>query len=133
MKLQASHLYKSFGAQDVLSDASLTVKGNEKIALVGRNGCGKTTLLKMICHLEEPDQGSVVIASGTRIGYLSQITFEDEERTVYEELLAVFDELTTLQARLESQALVLEHDASSAQLEKYEKLQNRFEALGGYD
>lgn len=133
MKLQASHLYKSFGAQDVLSDASLTVKGNEKIALVGRNGCGKTTLLKMICHLEEPDQGSVVIASGTRIGYLSQITFEDEERTVYEELLAVFDELTTLQARLESQALVLEHDASGAQLEKYEKLQNRFEALGGYD
>ena len=90
MKLQASHLYKSFGAQDVLSDASLTVKGNEKIALVGRNGCGKTTLLKMICHLEEPDQGSVVIASGTRIGYLSQITFEDEERTVYEELLTVF-------------------------------------------
>ena len=58
--------------------------------------------------LEEPDQGSVVIASGTRIGYLSQITFEDEERTVYEELLTVFDELTTLQARLESQALVLE-------------------------
>ena len=78
MKLQASHLYKSFGAQDVLSDASLTVKGNEKIALVGRNGCGKTTLLKMICHLEEPDQGSVVIASGTRIGSSSSNVIWDK-------------------------------------------------------
>ncbi|WP_301044568.1 ribosomal protection-like ABC-F family protein, partial [uncultured Dubosiella sp.] len=133
MKLQASNIYKSYGAQDVLSGANLTVKGNEKIALVGRNGCGKTTLMKIICRIEEPDQGSVVMASGTRLGYLSQITFEDEQRTVYEELLTVFEELTTLQARLESQALVLEKDHSDQQLEKYEKLQTRFEALGGYD
>lgn len=133
MKLQASNIYKSYGAQDVLSGANLTVKGNEKVALVGRNGCGKTTLMKIICRIEEPDQGSVVMASGTRLGYLSQITFEDEQRTVYEELLTVFEELTTLQARLESQALVLEKDHSDQQLEKYEKLQTRFEALGGYD
>ena len=133
MKLQASNIYKSYGAQDVLSGANLTVKGNEKIALVGRNGCGKTTLMKIICRIEEPDQGSVVMASGTRLGYLSQITFEDEQRTVYEELLTVFEELTTLQARLESQALVLEKDHSDQQLERYEKLQTRFEALGGYD
>lgn len=133
MKLQASNIYKSYGAQDVLSGANLTIKGNEKVALVGRNGCGKTTLMKIICRIEEPDQGSVVMASGTRLGYLSQITFEDEQRTVYEELLTVFEELTTLQARLESQALVLEKDHSDQQLEKYEKLQTRFEALGGYD
>lgn len=85
MKLQASSIYKSFGAQDVLTNANLTVKNNEKIALVGRNGCGKTTLLKIICKQEEPDQGTVTTASGTKIGYLSQITFSDEERTVYEE------------------------------------------------
>lgn len=133
MKLQASSIYKSFGAQDVLSNANLTVKNNEKIALVGRNGCGKTTLLKIICKQEEPDQGTVAIASGTKIGYLSQITFSDEERTVYEELLSVFDELTALQARLENQALLLETDHSQAQLDKYDALQNRFEALGGYD
>lgn len=133
MKLQASSIYKSFGAQDVLTNANLTVKNNEKIALVGRNGCGKTTLLKIICKQEEPDQGTVTTASGTKIGYLSQITFSDEERTVYEELLSVFDELTTLQSRLENQALLLETDHSQAQLDKYDMLQNRFEALGGYD
>ncbi|EOS61000.1 hypothetical protein C815_00726 [Firmicutes bacterium M10-2] len=133
MKLQASSIYKSFGAQDVLTNANLTVKNNEKIALVGRNGCGKTTLLKIICKQEEPDQGTVTTASGTKIGYLSQITFSDEERTVYEELLSVFDELTTLQSRLENQALLLETDHSQAQLDKYDMLQNRFEVLGGYD
>lgn len=133
MKLQLSNIHKSFGSQDVLDGVDLQIRQNEKIALVGRNGCGKTTLLKIIANQEEPDSGTISAASGSKIGYLAQITFGDEEKTVYEELLEVFSELTNLQIRLENQGAVLEKDPSQKQVDLYERLLNRFEALGGYD
>ena len=133
MKLQLSNVVKSFGTQDILNGASMQVRGNEKIALVGRNGCGKTTLLKIICGLEDMDSGSRVLATGTKIGYLSQITFEDENKTVHEELLSVFDEVKQLEIQLNEQAMVLAEDHSEKQLDKYDRLQQRFEMMGGYE
>ena len=133
VKLQISNVVKSFGTQDILTGASLQVRGNEKIALVGRNGCGKTTLLKIICGLEDMDSGSRVLASGTKIGYLSQITFEDESKTVHEELLSVFDEVKALEQQLNEQAMILADDHSQKQLDKYDRLQQRFEMMGGYE
>ncbi|MCI9041295.1 ABC-F family ATP-binding cassette domain-containing protein [Dubosiella newyorkensis] len=133
MKLQLNNVHKSYGAQDVLDGADLQVRGNEKIALIGRNGSGKSTLMKIITKEEEMDSGSLVMESGLQVGYLSQITFEDEEKSVQEELMSVFDDLIQLQARLENQALVLEKDHSEKQLDLYDRLQNRFETLGGYD
>ena len=133
VKLQISNVVKSFGTQDILNGASLQVRGNEKIALVGRNGCGKTTLLKIICGLEDMDSGSRVLATGTKIGYLSQITFADESRTVHEELLSVFDEVKALELQLNDQAMILAEDHSQKQLDKYDRLQQRFEMMGGYE
>lgn len=133
MNLQLSNITKSYGSQDVLQQANLTVRSNEKIALVGRNGCGKTTLLKMITGEEEPDSGDVFKSENSRVGYLAQITFSGEDRTVYEELLDEFSEVIALEKRIEEQARILESDYSEKQLEKYEQLQNRFESLGGYD
>ena len=86
MKLQVSNIKKSYGAQDVLEKASLSIRDKEKIALVGKNGCGKTTLLKIICDKEQPDQGSRVVQNGVRIGYLAQITFSNTEHTAGEYL-----------------------------------------------
>lgn len=132
MKLQLSNVKKSYGSQDVLVNAAIQVRDNEKIALVGRNGCGKTTLLKIICQEEHADEGNIVFATDTKVGYLAQITFTNESHTVYEELLQAFDEVRELEQQLHQQAEVLNHDASEKQLEKYARLQNRFEAMNGY-
>lgn len=133
MKLQLSDIAKSFGTQEVLTSASLLIKNNEKIALVGRNGCGKTTLLKIITGEEDPDRGDRFFGSGVKAGYLSQISFPDESRTVREELISVFDELIQVQKALEEQTRILETDHSQQQLDKFDRLQTRFDTLGGYD
>ncbi|WP_286356788.1 ABC-F family ATP-binding cassette domain-containing protein [Ileibacterium valens] len=133
MLLQLSNISKSFGAQDVLTSATLTVRSNEKIALVGRNGSGKTTLLKMITSEEEPDQGDVFKSDSLRVGYLAQIAFSSEDRTVYEELLDEFRDVISLEKKLEEQAALLAVDSSEQQLDRYERLQNEFESRGGYD
>ena len=83
MKLQVSNLYKSFGAHDILQGASLQVKGTEKIGLVGRNGCGKTTLLNIISGQEDFEKGERIIPNATRIGTLSQTVFNDKTCLLY--------------------------------------------------
>lgn len=132
MKLQLNDVVKSYGADVVLDRVNIQIKDNEKIALVGRNGCGKTTLLRIICEKEPMDSGSRFVANGTKIGYLSQITFLDETKTVYEELLDAFKEVRSLEKQLLEQANRLEFDANEKELERYDKLQQRFEALNGY-
>ena len=132
MKLQLSNIQKSFGAKTVLTGANFQVRDNEKIALVGRNGCGKTTLMKIICGQENYDSGSRMLLNSTNIGYLAQITFVDEEKTVYEELLTAFDTVRELEVQLNAQAEVLKEDHSEKQLARYDALQTRFEALNGY-
>lgn len=133
MKLQLSHVKKSYGTQDVLIDANLLIKDHEKVALVGRNGCGKSTLLKIICHQESMDEGNLTIPQDVKIGYLSQITFLDEHRTVYEELLDVFKYVREIENQLNQQAKVLETNSSEKELEKYALLQHKFESLNGYN
>ena len=133
MKLQLSHVKKSYGTQDVLIDSNLLIKDHEKVALVGRNGCGKSTLLKIICHQESMDEGNLTIPQDVKIGYLSQITFLDEHRTVHEELLDVFKYVREIENQLNQQAKVLETNSSEKELEKYALLQHKFESLNGYN
>ena len=132
MKLSLSHIKKSYGAHDVLVDCNFMVKDNEKIALIGKNGCGKTTALKIICGEESYDSGSRVVPNNIKIGYLAQITFQDEDKTVYEELLTAFDRVRDLEKQLHEQAKILEVDPSEKQLERYDAIQQQFEALNGY-
>lgn len=132
MKIQLSHIKKSYGPHDVLIDANLLVKDKEKIALIGKNGCGKTTFLKIICGLESADSGTRTLPGDVRVGYLSQITFVDEQKTVYEELLTVFDRVKAVEKQLLEQAQKLEYDHSEKELEKYARIQQQFEMLNGY-
>lgn len=132
MKLTLSNAKKSYGAQDVLVKASIQVKDSEKIALVGRNGCGKTTLLKILCGQETMDEGSLTKAAGSEIGYLAQVTFSSEEHTVYEELLKAFDHVLELEKQLNEQAMIMADNPTEKEMERYASLQQRFEALNGY-
>lgn len=133
MKLQVSNLYKSYGAHDILQGASLQVKGNEKIGLVGRNGCGKTTLLNIIAKNEDFDRGEMIIPNATKIGSISQTLFDDKTMTVLEALEEVFIPLKELEKQVNEQAELLALDHSEKALEKYDRLLNRFETMGGYD
>ena len=90
-----SGLTKGYGAQSVLQDVSLRVARGEKIGIVGKNGGGKTTLLRLILGRETADAGSIHVARGVRIGYLSQIAALDEGRTVREEAETALEALFT--------------------------------------
>src|SRR5438105_15944004 len=98
--LLIAHLTKSYGATPVLTDASLALEPGEKVALIGRNGVGKTTLLRLLAGLEAPDQGARTVSSGAVMGYLPQDPAIDESGTLWDEAVAPFATLAAMERRL---------------------------------
>ncbi len=131
--LTAIDLSKSYGPLDIFAHLSLSIPHRARIGLVGANGVGKTTLLRILTGLEEPSGGSLLAAKGTRIGYLAQEGGIDSTGTLWQECLSAFPEVLELQAemdRLEA-AMSLAHPPADA-LEAYGRAQVRFDHLGGY-
>ena len=129
----ANKLAKSYGAQDVFWDVSLRIARGDRIALVGPNGTGKTTLLRIIAGLETPTAGRVYRARNQRIGYLPQEADLPGQCTLYEEMLTVFADLRAQQAELRR----LEHQMADpaqreAALKRYGEALHAFELAGGY-
>ncbi|HUW08689.1 MAG TPA: ABC-F family ATP-binding cassette domain-containing protein, partial [Anaerolineae bacterium] len=129
----AAGLAVAYGAQDVFNDIDLSIAHGERIGLVGPNGEGKTSLLRIIVGLQQPSAGAIRRQRGLRMGYLPQVPPPPGERTLHEEMLTVFDALRAQQAEL---TLLEEAMADPAQrqtaLERYGVLQSAFEAAGGY-
>jgi len=131
--LTASGLAKSYGAQDVFWDVSIQIARDDKIGLVGPNGEGKTTLLRILAGLEEPTAGTVHRARGLRVGYLPQIVDLDSERTVYAEMLTAFADLRAQQAELRRLEEAMADPARREEaMRRYADLLTRFELAGGY-
>jgi len=129
----AENLAKYYGAQDVFSDISFQIGHGDKIALVGVNGVGKTTLLRIIAGLEVPTSGRVSTAKSLRIGYLSQRSDLQSERTLYEEMDQVFADLHAQQQRLHQlEREMANPDQREKALARYGELQQQFELAGGY-
>ena len=134
--ITVSSLTKGFGSRDLFSDAELFVAARDRVAIVGPNGTGKTTLLEMIAGQQAPDEGVVKVLAGAIVGYLEQETDALRGRSVLEEVLSVGSEATQAGHRLE----VLGHEIAEtpagpeqdALIEEYGRLQHRFESLGGY-
>src|SRR5512146_161252 len=131
--LSAVNLAKSFGPNDIFSGVSLSIPHRARIGLVGPNGVGKTTLLRILIGLEEPSAGEIQRSRGLRTGYLPQEAFFESQGTVWEECLNVFSDLLERQAELRR----LEHTMGDpamahAALEAYGKLEREFDHLGGY-
>ena len=133
MLYQVSHASKFFGADPVFEDVKFEIKGTEKITIVGRNGCGKTTFLKCLSGELNFDNGTVSIMSGTTVGYLAQKVLEHEERTVEEELRTVFEPVFRMQEELNQVSELMKTDASEKTLNRYAVLQETFEAMNGYN
>src|SRR5512141_1923804 len=131
--ITANSLSKSFGVEDLFHDVSFSVAKGARLALVGPNGIGKTTLLRILMGLEEPSSGKVTRAKSLRVGYLPQEADFQLEGTVWDACMSVFTDLIRQQeelARLEAEM----SDPSKRQpaLDRYGPLQEDFERRGGY-
>ncbi len=133
MLYQVSKGCKYFGADTVFEDVQFGIKGNEKIAIVGRNGCGKTTFLKCMCNEMPFDKGTVSLASGTQIGYLAQKALAHDDWTIRQELMQVFEPVFLLQGRMHELEEKMKTDADEKTLNQYAVLQDQFEEMNGYN
>ena len=133
MLYQVTHASKSFGADTVFEDVKFEIKNTEKITIVGRNGCGKTTFLRCLSGEMNFDKGTVSVMNGTTVGYLAQKVLEHEERTVEEELRSVFEPVFRMQEELDRISEQMKTDASEKVLKRYAQVQEQFEAMNGYN
>jgi ATP-binding cassette subfamily F protein 3 len=130
------NVMKQFGTQVVLDGVSLELHAGETVGLVGPNGAGKTTLFRLITRELQPDLGTVTVARGTEIGHLRQDPEISLERTLHDEVGAVFTELLALENRLHalSDEIAAKHDDPDLPrlMTEYDRLHTRFVAAGGH-
>lgn len=138
MRYQIRHAVVQYAADVILEDVNFEIRDTEKIAVIGRNGCGKTTLLKLIAgdiQMSNPDSDEecgITMAGDQKIGYLRQISFEDGNISVEEEILKVFEPIFACEKRMKQLQEEMQLKGEKALLQKYASLQAQMEALGGY-
>ncbi len=139
MLVEISRGTVSFGANTILEDINFIIKNTEKIAIVGRNGCGKTTLLNLIAGQVEIDRHdsdkSVFVSRRGKltIGYLRQTAFDDDSATLEEEVKKAFQKILEAKARLNSLLALMEENATEEIVQEYVDLLEQFEHMGGYE
>lgn len=135
MILACHNLSKSFGEHTIVRNGSFHIEDREKAALVGVNGAGKSTILKMIMNEELPDDGTIVLTKGKTIGYLAQQQSLTEGHTIYEELRTAKADLIEMEQQIRSIELELKHLSGGALdqcLNTYHRLMSEFESRNGY-
>ena len=131
--ITANNLSKSFGPVDLFAGVSFAVPKGSRLALVGPNGCGKTTLLRILVGLDEPSGGTISRAKAIRIGYLPQEAEFEMEGTVWDACFSVFTDLIARQEELEKlEAEMSDPERREQALVRYGPLQHEFERRGGY-
>ncbi len=130
--LSAHHLSKSFGARTLFSDLSFRLDTGDRVGLVGENGCGKTTLFKLLTGEMTPDSGQIVPARGLEIGYMEQLLPASLERTLQEELLTAFDDLREMEREMERVNAMLRVSEDAALIRRQQELQEAYAEGGGY-
>ena len=127
-----------YAAATILENINFEIRNHEKIAVVGRNGCGKTTLLKLIAgevelSKRDSDENIYISKAGKpTIGYLKQISFEDESVLLDTEVRKVFAPILAMQQKMEEMIVQMDTDKSERLIQKYADLQEHFEETGGY-
>jgi len=130
--VQFEQLEKSFGAQVLFSAFSAQISCGDRIALIGENGVGKSTLLSMIAEVETPSGGRVHRIGSVRIGYLPQIVRLEGEGSLYQAMLQTFSELLETEEELRRLELGMAETSDPEQLHRYDELLLAFEHGGGY-
>lgn len=138
MRIRISHANVQFGGDVILQDINFEVRDNEKIAIVGRNGCGKTTLLKLIAHdigmsnIDSDEECGYETAGKQKIGFLRQINFTDTEITVEDEIKKVFEPIFECERRMRELEENMKSSDDASILREYAAIQSKMEALHGY-
>lgn len=135
MILACHNLSKSFGEHTIVRNGSFHIEDREKAVLVGVNGAGKSTILKMIMNEELPDDGTIVLTKGKTIGYLAQQQMLTEGHTIYEELRTAKADLIEMEQQIRSIEIELKHlsgEALEQRLNTYHRLMSEFESRNGY-
>ena len=126
-----------FGVKPLFSDVSYVINDHDRVALVGKNGAGKSTMLKILCGLQQPTAGTVAVPQGTTIGYLPQVMKLQDDTTVREEARKAFADNTKLKERLDrmneelAERTDYESESYLALVEKFTQEHDRFMMLGG--
>lgn len=138
MRYEIRHGIVKYAAETILQDVNFEIRDTEKIGVVGRNGCGKTTLLKVIAgelqcaNLDSDEDYGITTAGTQRIGYLKQLNFENPETPVEEEIKSVFAPVFETEKKMRELERIMEQDHSESVMYEYSGLQANYEALGGY-
>ena len=133
--LSVRDLQKAYGGNAVLKHIDLTLQDGQRMALVGVNGCGKTTLLRILAGIEEPDGGSVSFARDVRVGYMEQQYLVHGDDTVFEELRSVYAPVFAMEEKLRAleKEMAGADEASLKRLgDAYARLSDEFEKADGY-
>ncbi len=132
--VSVSSLVKSFEiGKNILDGLSFSVNTGERVGILGHNGCGKTTLFRILTGELDYDEGEVMIAPGKRLGLISQIPVYPEGWTVEDVLHDAHRRLYDISRRIDDLTRAMEHDDSGALLAEYDRLSEDFRRLGGYD
>ena len=131
--LSASGICKSYGADSVLENISFEIRKNDRIGLIGCNGCGKTTLFQILTGELSSDAGEISIAAKAKPGYMRQHVCRNLERSAFDEVLTVFSPLLEMEAELEKLSKLLQNrsDNQDALVEKQAVLNERYARDGG--
>ncbi|RZM13461.1 ATPase component of ABC transporter with duplicated ATPase domain [Lactobacillus delbrueckii] len=122
-----------FGAAPIFSKVNFSIENNARIGLVGPNGAGKTTLLKIMTGRQEASQGEFAVNKGIELGYIAQEHDFDEEKSIWEEMLTVFQPLIDQGQQLEKlQYAIADHPEDEELLRRLDQAQYNFEQAGGY-
>ncbi|MBR4706813.1 MAG: ABC-F family ATP-binding cassette domain-containing protein [Pseudobutyrivibrio sp.] len=135
MLLNVSHIYKSFGDEAIIRDATFTVDEGSKVAIVGNNGTGKSTLLKIITGELPADEGEVTLKKDATFGYLAQYQEDCYGTNILDTVLNAREDLLSMEKRLtemESQMSRVDTSEMAAFMDNYHKLQHQFDLAGGY-
>lgn len=125
---------KEYHGEKLFAPVTFQVDDKDRIGLIGPNGTGKSTIIKMITGEVQPDEGQIVIGNQYRIGYLSQSVISDLKHTLYDEALDVFKDLIKLEKDIKDVCVRLEKDHTNEELMKnYASMEQRFQANGGYE
>ena len=132
--LSVRGLVKGFEqGNDILKGITFDVNAGERVGILGRNGCGKTTFFRILSGELQPDAGTVSIASGRRLGLISQIPVYPDGWTTEDVLREAHRRLYDMEARMNELAARMATDDSPALLAEYDRLSENFRRLGGYD
>ena len=137
MRLFLDNISVSFGEKEVLNNISFEVNTKDKVAIVGRNGCGKTTLLRVLTGEQEIDSDDKNLAKIQKtgkfqIGYLKQIAFENDKETFENEILKVYKEVLDIKRQINNLEKSMQENCTQEDVIKHDKLLTRYDILGGY-